>query len=154
MELGKSSIIASRLYGYRGFTEIRPLMADSAAYKAERDDLLVRRKVSSDEADQLMRKKIMEEATMWMAGPVAQHAITGERLQDIWNGDADRTLIERIASSPDEEKTLHTEAAEKAEELLSQKWHLVEAVARGLLAHEELNSEQLREILTGAEEHA
>lgn len=147
------SIRPNKLHGYSGVSRFPYLMADAAAYKAERDELLWRRGIPPVQADELMREKVMDEAAMFMAGPVAQTAVTGEQLQDIWTGDADRTLIRLIASSPQEEQTLRKQATNRAGEILNRNRRIVEAVASGLLAHEELNSEQLKQILKGIEEH-
>jgi hypothetical protein len=113
------SIRPNKLHGYSGVTRFPYLMAEATAYNAERKGLLWHRGIPPVQADELMREKVMDEATMFMAGPVAQTAVTGEQLQDIWTGDANRTLIRLIASNPQEEQTLRKQAADRAGEILT-----------------------------------
>ena len=87
-----------------------------------------------------------------MAGPVAQKLFTGECPEAIWELDAQRTQIKRIASGPEEERGLISQVSDQAEDVLCRNRPSVETVAKSLLDYKTLDREQLERALEGGSE--
>ena len=141
-----SSIVANKALGSLGHTDLSPLLKDCYDYRvairswAQKCD-------SWERGQEKAREEVMNEAMLLMAGPAAQKLFAGDCPYEVWNGDANRTLVRCLESSSKHTEALLEEAAERAKSLLQCKWPLVKAVASALREHERLNSEQLAKIM-------